>query len=39
MEQAEAVVQNFSSKGYGVALLNQSEFEVAHSIPGRQNSL
>lgn len=34
MEQAEANVVHFSGKGYGIALLNNGEFEVAHAIPG-----
>ena len=38
-DEAEAPVQNFSPKGYGVALLDRGaeapwEFEVAHTLPG-----
>jgi 23S rRNA (uracil1939-C5)-methyltransferase len=38
-DEAEAPVQNFSIKGYGVALLDRGvevpwEFEVAHTLPG-----
>jgi 23S rRNA (uracil1939-C5)-methyltransferase len=31
---AEASIQNFTAKGYGVALLEQGPFEIAHVIPG-----
>ncbi len=32
--QAEALVQNFTPRGYGVALLEKDEVEVAHALPG-----
>lgn len=34
LDQAEAEVIGFTSKGYGVALVNQSEYEIAHCVPG-----
>lgn len=32
--QTEALVQNFTPRGYGVALLEKDEVEVAHALPG-----